>query len=225
MIEETKKNKHKDKVYLFLEQHIIKIVVVSTLLLLTVNKLLLEKTYSYGWNKFDIYFTCTLKNTLHNLDGTLITIAAVFIGIYFTIFTLLSSIKIESTFSILTKANFNNLLVYIRNAFIGSFTYLLFSLFAGGINNDWVYTIIALSLLLYMLLSALRFGVIIYLIFNRDVKKYYDELEKEKAEKIKIDNLYKRLDIFLDDYEKNKQEQYSKEFSKLLSERNKGEER
>lgn len=219
MSQEVEDNKRKDKVYLFLEQHIIKIILLSILLLLTINKILLEKTYLYGWYKLDVYFTTTLKDSLQNLDGTLITIAAVFIGIYFTVFTLLSSIKIESTFSILTKSNFNKLLIYIRNAFIGSFTYLLFSLFSGGINNDWIYTIIALYLLLYMLLSAFRFGTIIYIIFNRDVKKYYDQLEIEKAEKLKRDNLYKRLDIFLTDFEKNKQEKYSRDFSTQLLEK------
>lgn len=214
---EEEKDKVKDKLYSMLEEFFIKYFLWLTLIFLIINKFLLLSTDKWGFSKFDVYFTTTLSTTLKEQDGTLITIAAVFIGIYFTVFTLLSSMKIESTFSILTKNNFNKLVKYIRNAFIGSFLYLLFSVFSPIVINDWIYTVIALTMLLYMLLSALRFGMIIYLIFNRDVKKYYDHLEIEKLEKRKMQNLMKRMEQFLDQYEKEKGKEYSREFSEKLA--------
>jgi len=202
--------------YLFLEEYGIIFVISFILFLTSVNKILLIYTSKFGNVSAELFFTTTLKDTLLEKDSTLITIAAVFIGIYFTVFTLLSSIKVESTFSILTKDNFNKLLRYIKNAFIGSFIYLFFSLFSNSITNDWYLAIISLVLLLYMLLSALRFGMIIYLIFSRDVKKYYESLEEEQITMRKRENLYKKMEIFLDNEETKRNEEYSRQFSEKL---------
>lgn len=211
----NKDKKSNDKFYSFLESYGILTIISIILTLLSFNKILL--TYSeYGIHSLEFFFTTTLKETLEHKDSTLITIAAVFIGIYFTVFTLLSSIKVDSTFSILTKKNFESLLIYIRNAFIGSFIYLFYSLFSTSISNDWFFTIIALTLLLYMLLSALRFGMIIYLIFSRDVKKYYNELENEKQKKRELENLYKRLELFLDREEAKEEKRYHDKFAQKL---------
>lgn len=172
--------------------------------------------YKFGFQGLEVYFTTSFKDTLQKKDSTLITIAAVFIGIYFTVFTLLSSIKVESTFAILTKQNFEKLLRYIKNAFIGSFLYLLFSLFSPIDTRSWIVSIIALLLLLYMLLSALRFGTIIYLIFSRDVKKYYETLESEKIKQRKRENLFSRMEIFLEAEEKKRNHEHSKELAEKL---------
>ena len=212
-------NKRKEKLFLFLEKNFIRLLLFLLLLTLVGNKLLLMKFPNYGWKYLDSFFLEVLRPTLQSKDSTLITIAAIFIGIYFTVFTLLSSIKIDSTFSILTKKNFEQLLVYIRNAFIGSFLYLFFSLFSSVIINEWFWTVIGLIFLLYMLFSALRFGIIIYLIFSRDVKAFYVQLELERNEKRKQKNLFNRLERFLDQHEKQAHEKYSEDFSKKLEDK------
>lgn len=214
-----KMNNRKEKLFLFLEKNFIRLLLLILLLILLGNKILLINYPQYGWNYLDSFFLEVLRPTLQSKDSTLITIAAIFIGIYFTVFTLLSSIKIDSTFSILTKNNFEQLLIYIRNAFIGSFLYLFFSLFSSIIINEWFWTVIGLIFLLYMLFSALRFGIIIYLIFSRDVKAFYVQLELERNEKRKQKNLFSRLEKFLDQQEKHAHEKYSEDFSKKLEEK------
>lgn len=209
----------KTKLYFFLEEFGITIIIGLTLLFLSLNKLFLIYSNKLGLLSVEMFFTNTLKNTLIEKDSTLITIAAVFIGIYFTVFSLLSSLRVESTFSILTRDNFNKLVKYIRNAFIGSFLYLMFTLFAFSINNNWSLAIISLVLLLYMLLSALRFGIIIYMIFSRDVKKYYDQLDVERKNIRRKENLFRRIEGFLDEEDELKRKQYAEEFSKKLREK------
>lgn len=212
--------KIKDNQLAFLEQNLIKLIISLLLLFLFINKILLYTSIKYGWIAFDEYFLNVFRPALEAKDSTLITIAAIFIGIYFTLFTLLSSIKIDSTFSILTKDNFERLIIYIRNAFIGSFLYLFFSLFSTSILNEWIWTVVGLTFLLYMLLSAFRFGIIIYLIFTRDLKAFYDQLEKERFERIRQQNLIIRLEEFLDEHENLSHEKESIEFSEKLAERN-----
>lgn len=211
----------KDKVYHFIEEYGITLILGLLLLTLILNKLLIVNNSKFGVPIFELYFTTTFKDTLQNKDSTLITIAAVFIGIYFTVFTLLSSIKVDSTFAILTKKNFVKLLKYIRNAFIGSFLYLLLSLFSPSETSDWAFSILALALMLYMLLSALRFGTIIYLIFSKDVKKYYDTIESEKANQRKRDNLFARLEIFLKAEEDKREIDRAKALSETLKKKKK----
>lgn len=209
----SKNNEKLDKTLHFFEEQGIKLVIVPFLLVVILNKALIHFESKYGFKELDSFFINT-GETLIKKDGTLITIAAVFIGIYFTVFTLLSSLRVESTFSILTEENFFKLLKYIRNAFIGSFLYLFYSLFSPLISIMWIKILISMSLLLYMLFSALRFGAIIYVIFSRDVKKYYAELEIEKIKLRKRENLEKKIEMFLDEQERTAAETYSEEFAK-----------
>ncbi|MDQ0206089.1 hypothetical protein [Alkalicoccobacillus murimartini] len=206
----------KDRIYNFLEKYIIFISNSAILFLLTINKILLITTSNYGSNKFDEFFIKTLASTLNNKDGTLITLAAVFIGIYFTIFTLLGSLKVDSSFSILTKENFEKLIIFIRNAFIGSFLYLLYSLFIIEILEHWIINLFGLLLLIYMLLGALRFGTIIYIIFNKDVKKYYNSIEEAKVEKKNQDYIFNELKIFLEEQKTKKQNEKAMIYNNLL---------
>lgn len=206
-----------EKTLVFLEKNLIRLILALLLLFLIINRFLILHYPSYSWAKFDNFFLEVLRPTLQSQDSTLITLAAIFIGIYFTVFTLLSSIKIDSTFSILTKRNFEQLLTYIRNAFIGSFLYLFFSLFSAIIVDEWFWTMMGLIFLLYMLFSALRFGIIIYLIFSRDVKAFYSQLDAERAEKRHQKNLFLRLEKFLDKHEKDSHESYSEDFSNKLA--------
>ena len=71
------------------------------------------------------FIEITIGKVLHNLKGSLLSIAAIFIGIYVTVFTLLGSIKVDSVFAYLNENTFKKLVVYIRNAFIASCAYLV----------------------------------------------------------------------------------------------------
>lgn len=218
----TSDKTNKNKMYKFIEhldQYGIIYAIGLVLFIFFLNKILLHFETPFGLNSVDVFFSKTIPIILTSKDSTLITIAAVFIGIYFTVFTLLTSIGVESTFAILTRDNFDKLVKYISRAFFGSFIYLFFSLFYDVFPMNSYFSIISLSLLLYMLLSALRFASIIYLIFTQEVKKYYERLEEEKRKQRELDSLYKRLNNFLLDEELKKQTKYSREFSKKLDER------
>lgn len=207
-----------DKKFQRVEDYTITIIISTILVFSIVNKILIYfnvKFASYGFDKYLV----DLKKILVSKDGTLITVAAVFIGIYFTVFSLLSSIKIESTFAILTEDNFKRLLKFIRNAFIGSFIYLFYSLFSGLLINEWVSSIVTIALLLYMLLSALRFGAIIYSIFSNDLKKFHEQLEKDQREKERLLNLNKRLEAFLAQQELAQNASKSLDVSKKIKDR------
>lgn len=211
----------RDKFMDFLERYSIFTLITLVLLILTINKSLLVFSKNVGLIELDNFIVGPLKSALINKDGTLITIAAVFIGIYFTVFSLLSSIKIESTFAILTVKNFDKLLQFIKNAFIGSFAYLFFSIISPTITSDWTIAVVTIVLLLYMLLSALRFGIIIYFIFKNDVRKFHENLELERMQKQKQEILFHRLEKFLDTHEEEVKRNASFELQKKLSERKK----
>lgn len=211
----------RDKTMDFLERYSILTLITFVTLILIINKLLLIFTKNMGWLSLDSFIVGPLKSTLQGKDGTLITIAAVFIGIYFTVFSLLSSIRIESTFAILTVKNFDKLLRFIKNAFIGSFIYLFFSLISPTLQGEWMLAVITIILLLYMLLSALRFGIIIYYIFKNDVRKFHKNLEVEKKEKQRQEILLHRLEKFLDKQEEEINRKETEELQKKLNNRKK----
>jgi hypothetical protein len=185
------------------------------------NKFLVNNNIKFALNNFDAFLMNELGSQLSAKEGVLITVAAVFIGIYFTVFSLLGSIKIESTFVILTEENFRRLLIYIRNAFLGSLVYLFYSLFANLVTNIWLYTVISLILLLYMVLSALRFGLIIYSIFTKDLNKFHKHTRDIANEKKKIDNLNKRLEAFLLREEQEQDTRISVELVEKMKQREK----
>jgi hypothetical protein len=214
------KRKSDIRMDLFERYSIITLIFIVTSLL-CINKLLLALTTNYGYAAADKFIAGPLKTALMSKDGTLITIAAVFIGIYFTVFSLLSSIKIESTFAILTEKNFDKLLQFIKNAFVGSFVYLFFSLISPTIKNDWMVAVLTITLLLYMLLSALRFGIIIYFIFKNDVKKFYKNLDLEKKQKREQEILFHKLEKFLNDYELQKTKNDALDLKNILDKRQK----
>ncbi|MDM5333398.1 hypothetical protein QUF56_09185 [Ureibacillus composti] len=201
-----------EKSLVFFEDYFITASITLLALFLGINHFLIINSNPIGIPFIDTYFVDKFKNLLTSEDGTLISIASIFIGIYFTVFTLFSNIKVDSTFSILEQENFEKLLKYIRNAFIGAFIYLVFALFTSvdPKNPDFTLLVLTLILLLYMLLSALRFGIVIYIIFNTDIKKYYELIELEKVKQKERDQLFIRLKNFLDSEEKKRWEDYHK---------------
>ncbi|MFJ7367535.1 hypothetical protein ACIQWQ_26065 [Peribacillus frigoritolerans] len=204
-----------------IEDHSITLIIILILFFIIGNKVLIHFNIEFALDNFDKYLTINLKKHLTTKEGVLTNVAAVFIGIYFTVFTLLSSIKIESTFAMLTEGNFRRLLRFIRNAFIGSLLYLFYSLFSSLITNIWLSIIINIVLLIYMLLSALRFCLVIYSIFTKDLNNFHQQLKDEKNERKNISNLYKRLDAFLSQQEHSQDTKKSLELVDKMRQRDK----
>lgn len=210
-----------DRFFNFIENHSVLLVMTLILICIIGNKILINLKTPISFETLDKYILNDIGDILTKKEGTLTTLAAVFIGIYFTVFSLLGSIKLESTFALLTQKNFKKLLKFIRNAFIGSFLYLFYSLFSKLISNDWTSYVINLTLLLYMLLSALRFGIAIYLIFKKDLHQLHQHLESEQRQRKHLNNLYKKLEQFLNEEQKSQNIQASQEFIQKMKEREK----
>jgi glucan phosphoethanolaminetransferase (alkaline phosphatase superfamily) len=213
----------KDKTLKTIEDNIVKYIMLFLTVFLLVNNLL--STYTpYGFKEANEFVTGPFYNFISLKEGTLITIAAVFIGIYFTVFSILGSIKIESTFARLTKDNFSRLIKFIFFAFLAAFLYLFFVLIAPLLSQYFeqisqIISIVSSVLLLYMFLTSLRFGTIIYLIFKKDLKQIYILLEKEKELKSANELLMGRLDAFLKKNEEIDRQQDALITKNMLQER------
>jgi hypothetical protein len=216
-----KREKIKDKFYYFLEKRFISYTITALIFITLLLKLLTFFKIKYLLT-IDLFISKKLSEALIQRDSTLITIAAVFIGIYFTTFTLMATISAKSAFSILEKKHFSDLLIYIRNAFLASFSYLFFSLIIPLISKQgWLYSIICLILLTYMLLSALRFGLLIYIILRRDIDNYLNKVKDEKLEERRYKRIMNELEKFLEEKANDKAIDKAKDISRLLEERKK----
>ncbi|WNN74341.1 hypothetical protein ACM1TL_07315 [Lysinibacillus capsici] len=218
-------NKKFDPFFLFFEKKFIFWVIVVLFLGAIVLKILtlfpLGKFDNYT-NQIDLIISSKLPEWFISRDSTLITLSAIFIGIYFTTFTLMATISSKSSFNLLNKQQFKDLIIYIRNAFGASFLYLVVSLVLPIFSKtEWFFSVISLLLLVYMLLSAFRFGALIYMILEKDINQYLQDIESEKAIKVEQDNIFKELKLFLEkEKEKEKSEQADK-ISVMLQERKK----
>ncbi|UII56675.1 hypothetical protein LS684_04210 [Cytobacillus spongiae] len=195
----------------------------TLLLLITVLQILSFTTWGNDISliiKLNTFLIKDVTTVFLERDSTLITLAAVFIGIYFTAFTLLATISVKSAFSILKRKQFEALLKYTRNAFLVSFSYLLVSLLSPILKMvPWLYTSICILLLTYMLLSALRFGLLIYLILNRDIASYLNKVNDEKLDGIRKERIFNELEKFLEEQSNKNALTKADEISKMLKER------
>lgn len=216
-------NKKLDPIFLFFEKKfifwVISILTVGAIILKILTLFNLG-SIDYYINLVDLITSCKLPQLFIDRDSTLITLSAIFIGIYFTTFTLMATISTKSSFSLLKKQQFTDLLDYIRNAFIASFLYLVVSLILPIFSKTgWLFSIISLILLVYMLLSAFRFGALIYMILKRDINRYIQNIELEEATKLEQDNILKDLAKFLEREKQKENLDQADKISKMLQER------
>lgn len=172
----------------------------------------LSEIYELNWYN---HFMNGVGNALTKNEGTLINIASIFIGIYFTVYTLLGSIKIESTFASIRKENFIKLVKFIKFAALGAFVYLFFSIFnsilGSSLTNISLYLqIISTTLLIYMLLSALRLGIVVYLIYEKDLKNIHELIERDKKEKNEYQRILFKLNKYLQSFEEEQRQKQAK---------------
>lgn len=216
----------KDKFFSFLEKWLIRLIIISTGSILIINTIILTLTNNkFGLISLSNFLQGPLINAIFDTQATLLTIAAIFVGFYFTVFTLLGSIKVDSVFANLTHSNFERLVGYIRQAFIASFIFIFISLLNAvlikvGVTIPIIYVIFNLLAVLYMFLTSFRFGVMIYVAYGEDLKRTTDIIRDERRNKNRYDLIMKRLDVYLNDYENNKHKLQAEKIGKTIEERN-----
>lgn len=214
--------KSSDRFLLFVEKKLIKYLMCLLFVILIAFKFAntFKLTNVSFVNKANDFITITMTSSLMDRDSTLITLAAVFIGVYFTAFTLLATLSSKSAIGLLDKNKFNDLLIYCKNAFIASFSYLLISLLSPVlVKLEWFYSSTCSLLLIYMLLSAFRFGWLIYLILKRDVDNFLKKIKEDELESIRVNRILFELEKFLNEEKENKSFDKANEISELLRKR------
>lgn len=211
------------KFYYFFENKFIFIFISLFFVIVYGNHLLVNFDSSISNNGLYVFFDNQVRNSLNEMQSSLFSIAAIFIGIYFTVFTLLGSIKVDSIFTFLSDVAFKNLIKFIRNAFIAAFSYLLLVMYlefaySSFVNIPFFLILLKATIVLYMFSTALRFGVILYVAFSRDLKDIQRKIEVEKEKKRKLEDLEVRLNVFLEDFEIRRDKQKADELSKKLRE-------
>lgn len=213
----NKKTDTKDKFFVFCETWIISIIIAIFLSITIIN-------YIIGYSDvYQFFVEKTLGKSLDNLKGSLLSIAAIFIGIYVTVFTLLGSIKVDSIFAYLNEDTFKKLINYIRNAFIASFTYLILVMILEisydtyADINFW-FVLLNAAIVIYMFLTALRFGIILYLSFSKDLGNLQNNIKLHRNEKRRVEQLQFRLEKYLDEFEKEQKTRHNIKMSKIINE-------
>ncbi|MER2126336.1 hypothetical protein [Solibacillus sp.] len=214
-------NSKYDSLFEFLEKRFIMVITSIAFLFILILNFTVDLNLNINWiNKLNYFVQGELTNELKSRDGTLISISSIFIGVYFTTFTLMTTISYKSTFSELNKIQFSNLINYIRNAFLASFGYILFSLISPLLNNEeWLFSLIVVPLLSYILLSALRFGWLIYLILIRDLQAFIDGKTVNESKEQRLENLIFSLEQYLKKIEHEENLKSQRETDELIKNR------
>lgn len=157
---------------------------------------------------FDNINDLLINKFLINREGILISVAAIFIGIYFSIFTVLLTIKSSSKIVNMGIKTYKELIEFLRNAFIGSFIYVIYAIVFPIMSFGNEIGIIKFSrelilgiFMIYMLLSALRVGIAFIYIFKNDLNNFYENIEKESLEIEEQNEIIHKLRRFLEEYE------------------------
>lgn len=210
----SNKNKH-DNLYYFVESLLIPIILTIFIIYTLLNN------YIDFHSSYQSLFDNSVREALNNLKGSLLSVATIFIGIYVTVYTLLGSIKVDSIFAYLNEKTFEKLITFIKNAFIASFSYILLIMFLEIFYPDFekvhfLFLLLNASIVIYMFLTALRFGIILYIAFNKDLKNLHDNIIKHRDEKRELEELQYRLKKYLDEFEEKQRLKQSKKMSEII---------
>lgn len=223
----NKRHKLMNKILYFFENWLICIVLCILAFYLTINHYFVINNIKWAHFITEDFLQTSLRTTLFKLKNSLLSIAAIFIGIYVTVFTLLGSIKVDSIFAHLNEYTFKKLVKFIRNAFIASFLYLILILFFEVYYSDYsaiptVLIIVGVIIILYMFATAFRFGIILYFAFSKDLDNLKENIERKEAENKKIQELRFKMENFLNDYEEKQSKKKADQMSGLLKNKSKG---
>lgn len=164
---------------------------------------------------FDNINELLIQKLIVSREGVFITIAAILIGIYFGIFTILLSLKTNSKIATMDYYIFKEILMFIGHAFLGAFIYLIYALVYPIILNyvvegpfgfyKFCYETVLFLTVLYMILSALRVGLAYMSIFKEDIDKIFEDFKSESQTQNDYDKTMQDLKEFL------RMEKYKKE--------------
>lgn len=183
-----------------------------------INELILKIRSNYNSLEIHLYLLKKYDQLIitPNNIGTITTIAAVLVGIYVTVLSVLESIKINSMIAFLDSHDIKKLIKYIRSALIGAFVMIFYSFLLSAFPSVFVRSFLMFLFLIYMLLTALRFAFIILAIYSHDLNKLIDNLAEEKEDKNKHDHIMYQLGEFLKQRENELLLQRSTEMAKVL---------
>lgn len=186
-------------------------VIVEKLLVIPLSVLyFITFTANEAWRWF---FGCRISEELYlfllemysklieNNVGNITTIAAVFIGIYVTVLSVLGSIKVNTMISFFDAKDLKKLVKFIGSALVAALLVLFYSLIMLAISDVFFRAFFIFLTLIYMLFSALRFSLVIYAIYSHDLKKISTNLEMEKKERDDYQHIMYKLNKFLNEHE------------------------
>ena len=186
-----------NNIYLFMEEKLIKIALSLVAFILCVMKFFFVEQYN------DILVNLIGKH-LATENNSIITVATVFIGIYFTMYTIFTTIDKNSVLAALDKGQFKKLLKILGIGFFSSSIYVIF-----GIISSWLFdkypgitSIILIFTVVAFFSSTLVLGVLLYYIIKMDIFSIIETVRQDKIEEQKINQTLKRLSDFLDKEEK-----------------------
>jgi hypothetical protein len=137
-----------------------------------------------------------------NNIGTITTIAAVLLGIYVTVLSVFGSLKINSMIAFLDSHDIKRLIKYIRSAMVAAFIMIFYSFLLPALPNEFTRAFFTFLFLIYMLLTALRFGLVILAIYSHDLNKLINNLSNEKEDTNKQKHIMFQLGEYLELREK-----------------------
>jgi hypothetical protein len=167
-------------------------------------------------NSFMSYF-------LKDKESTFINIAAIFIGIYFAFFGILGSIKPGSLLTNVSEKGLSKLLKFLRRALIAGFVYIFLTLFFSEEHTGilWnCFNIILFLSLIYMLLSAFRFGTYMVFFMYDDTSRLFEDIQNLKEDDYREKEIMLKLEKFLNDYETLIREERANELRELIRKQN-----
>lgn len=204
-----------DRIGIIVEDYLIvgfNIICIMSLLVILIQVTILKENSGGVLNTLSSFFEVLIAPNI----GNLMTIAAVFIGFYFTILSIFGGVKLNSIIAVLAEDNIKRILKYIRDALVFSFLFLFFAIFIPIITNHCLKVFMSFYLLSLMLITALRFGLIMMAIFYRDLSKLKSDLEEQRREKDQFDSILGKLRVFLEDYEVEKAQKATIRMNELL---------
>ncbi|PKR79215.1 hypothetical protein CEY16_05600 [Halalkalibacillus sediminis] len=156
-------------------------------------------------------FIIQINNFFIDNSSILLTISSILIGIFFTVFSILGSLNVNSTFAMISRENFIKLIRFILYSFSSSILFLFIIMLALNLPINiqmYLNTFILLPLLIYIFCSSFRLGFYLFLLYRREIGNLHKKLEDEKKKNNHFDDILHRLDNYLSDYEENKEKEY-----------------
>lgn len=151
-------------------------------------------------------------------DSSLVTVATVFIGIYFTIYTMLISIQSDSVLANLERTDFKKILRILTVGFVSSFIYTFYSIFFQvSYNSSKSFTsFVVLFLALIFLVSAFQFGTLLTLILTQDIYGAIKKINERKNDEERKEEILTKLEIFLTEKENERYEEENRKQSERM---------